>query len=54
MVLFLLFLHQTKGFQNACQLVEQEFLDKVNFYGKVWLPAREIVKEAIENRHSVS
>ncbi|KAG8194273.1 hypothetical protein JTE90_024596 [Oedothorax gibbosus] len=44
---------QTKGFQNASQLVEKEFIDRVTFYSKVWLPARDIVKQAIKNRHSV-
>ncbi|KFM59707.1 UPF0160 protein MYG1, mitochondrial, partial [Stegodyphus mimosarum] len=40
-------------FKKASQLVEQEFLDRVNFYGKIWLPARDIVKSAILNRISV-
>uniref|UniRef100_A0A2L2YB76 UPF0160 protein MYG1, mitochondrial n=1 Tax=Parasteatoda tepidariorum TaxID=114398 RepID=A0A2L2YB76_PARTP len=44
---------ETKCFKKACELAEQEFLDRVNFYGKVWLPARDIVKQAIKNRHSV-
>ncbi|GFR14608.1 UPF0160 protein MYG1, mitochondrial [Trichonephila clavata] len=45
--------NQTKCFEKACQLVEQEFVDRVNFYGKIWLPARDIVKTAIQDRFSV-
>ncbi|XP_055933486.1 MYG1 exonuclease-like isoform X2 [Argiope bruennichi] len=44
---------ETKCFEKACQLVEQEFLDRLNFYGKIWLPARDIVKSAVQNRFSV-
>ncbi|GBN00022.1 UPF0160 protein MYG1, mitochondrial [Araneus ventricosus] len=44
---------ETKCFEKACQLVEQEFLDRINFYGKTWLPARDIVKSAVQNRFSV-
>ncbi|CAL1262879.1 unnamed protein product [Larinioides sclopetarius] len=44
---------ETKCFEKACKLVEQEFLDRVTFYGKIWLPARDIVKTAIQNRFSV-
>ncbi|XP_054716616.1 MYG1 exonuclease-like [Uloborus diversus] len=40
-------------FQNASKLVETEFLDRVHFYGKVWLPARDIVKKAIMDRSKV-
>jgi len=41
---------ENECFKKASKLVEEEFLGRVNFYGKIWLPAREIVKQAIENR----
>lgn len=44
---------ETDCFKKASKLVEDEFLSRVKFYGKIWLPARHIVKQAILNRNSV-
>ena len=41
-------------FQSAMQLVGSEFLQVLNEMYQVWLPARSVVQEAIENRFSVS
>jgi len=40
-------------FQEAMKLVGDEFMDKVNYYGDVWLPAKELVRDAVEKRKSV-
>ncbi|GAB6022277.1 UPF0160 protein myg1, mitochondrial, variant 2 [Chamberlinius hualienensis] len=37
-------------FHKALDLVGHEFLDRVNFYAKAWWPAREFVKDSVENR----
>jgi hypothetical protein len=37
----------------ATDLAGSEFLEAVEYVSKVWLPARDIVKEAIEGRHQV-
>ena len=39
-----------KGFYKAMELVWPEFQERINFYAKVWLPARDIVSNALENR----
>ena len=41
-------------FQNAKEYVGKEFVDKVIYYGTVWLPARSIVQNAVKNRFNVS
>jgi len=41
------------GFRRAMELTGQEFLDRVNFFGKAWLPARSIVEEAVQKRDEV-
>lgn len=35
------------------KLVGDEFMDKVLYYKKAWLPARELVVEAVEKRKEV-
>ena len=41
------------GFYKALELTRSEFLDKVNYYGRVWWSARDIVHQSLENRFSV-
>lgn len=41
-------------FQNAKEYVGKEFVDKVIYYGTIWLPARSIVEKAVKNRFNVS
>lgn len=38
------------GFQKAMDLTKTEFLDRVNYYGKVWWSARDIVAKALQSR----
>jgi len=40
-------------FERAMQLVGGEFLDKLNYYHSVWLPARTIVQSSIADRFNV-
>ncbi|KAL0221187.1 hypothetical protein RCL1_001041 [Eukaryota sp. TZLM3-RCL] len=40
-------------FKKAVEIVGEEFIDKVMWYVKYWLPARSIVQEAFNNRFSV-
>lgn len=40
-------------FQSAMALTGAEFMDAVNYYGKVWLPARQFVKDALATRLEV-
>ena len=35
------------------KMVEAEFLEDVNYFKNVWLPARTIVQKAIEERYKV-
>lgn len=42
-----------KGFLKAVELTGFEFLDSVNYFGKVWLPGRKYVVDALNARHSV-
>lgn len=42
-----------EGFKKALKMVGEEFLEQVDFYRSAWLPARELVEEAIKNRHQV-
>lgn len=37
-------------FYKAIQLTGESFTDKLNYYYKAWLPAREIVEKAVEDR----
>lgn len=41
-------------FSKAMQLVGDEFEDRVLYLYNSWLPARELVKKAIEKRKQVS
>ena len=41
------------GFYKALDLTRLEFLDRVNYYGKVWWAARDIVSTCIQNRFTV-
>lgn len=41
------------GFYKAVELTGTEFLDKVNYFGKVWWAARDLVSKAYENRFQV-
>ena len=36
------------------KMVGAEFLDKVLYYKKSWLPARELVEEAVKGRKEVT
>ena len=38
------------GFYRAMDLVRPEFVDLIDYYSKVWWPARKIVSDAIEKR----
>eukprot|EP01114_Cavostelium_apophysatum_P010963 TRINITY_DN2511_c1_g2_i2.p1 TRINITY_DN2511_c1_g2~~TRINITY_DN2511_c1_g2_i2.p1 ORF type:complete len:333 (-),score=56.42 TRINITY_DN2511_c1_g2_i2:311-1309(-) len=40
-------------FKRAMEMAGEEFLDKVDYYGKSWLPAREYVERAISSRFEV-
>ncbi|CAH0596476.1 unnamed protein product [Chrysodeixis includens] len=40
-------------FKKAIGLVSSEFLYSVNYFTSVWLPAREFVRDALENRFEV-
>ncbi|XP_047439846.1 UPF0160 protein MYG1, mitochondrial [Mugil cephalus] len=42
-----------ESFKKALKMVGEEFLEQVDFYRSAWLPARELVEEAIKNRHQV-
>ena len=42
-----------KQFDLAMELVGAEFEDRVHSYHKIWLPARDLVKTAVEKRHEV-
>ncbi|XP_030324100.1 UPF0160 protein MYG1, mitochondrial [Calypte anna] len=41
------------GFKRALELVGREFLERVEFYHRAWLPAREVVEEALRRRFEV-
>ncbi|XP_041467211.1 MYG1 exonuclease-like isoform X3 [Lytechinus variegatus] len=41
------------GFLKAVALTGEEFLDRINYYAKVWLPARSVVKTALQDRFNV-
>lgn len=42
-----------KLFVTAMKLVSKEFLDDLNYFISVWLPARDYVKSSLENRFKV-
>eukprot|EP00091_Calanus_sinicus_P023723 TRINITY_DN8177_c0_g1_i1.p1 TRINITY_DN8177_c0_g1~~TRINITY_DN8177_c0_g1_i1.p1 ORF type:complete len:394 (-),score=111.95 TRINITY_DN8177_c0_g1_i1:137-1186(-) len=41
------------GFYKAMELTRTEFMDRVNYYGKVWWAARDIVNKSIQDRFKV-
>ncbi|XP_058869378.1 MYG1 exonuclease [Acipenser ruthenus] len=41
------------GFHKAMEMVGEEFLDRLDFYHRSWLPARSLVEEAIRTRDEV-
>uniref|UniRef100_A0A8C6W703 Melanocyte proliferating gene 1 n=1 Tax=Nannospalax galili TaxID=1026970 RepID=A0A8C6W703_NANGA len=41
------------GFRHAMELVQEEFLQRLNFYQHSWLPARALVEEALAQRFKV-
>ncbi|XP_040395342.1 MYG1 exonuclease isoform X1 [Cygnus olor] len=41
------------GFRRALELVGGEFLDRLDYYHRAWLPARALVEEAIRRRFEV-
>lgn len=41
------------GFYKAMDLTRIEFMDRVNYYGKVWWAARDIVNNSIQDRFKV-
>jgi len=41
------------GFYRAMELTRLEFLERVHYYARVWLPAREVVKSSLLERFSV-
>nr|XP_021404234.2 UPF0160 protein MYG1, mitochondrial [Lonchura striata domestica] len=41
------------GFRRAMELVGSEFLERLDFYHRAWLPARALVEEAIRQRLEV-
>ncbi|KAK9501063.1 hypothetical protein O3M35_002177 [Rhynocoris fuscipes] len=45
--------NEENAFKNAMDMVSNEFQDRVFYYVKDWLPAREVVLQAIENRFNV-
>ncbi|KAN0055672.1 hypothetical protein ACTA71_011555 [Dictyostelium dimigraforme] len=42
-----------KQFEKAMELMGQYFLERLDYYGKSWLPCRSIVENALENRKKV-
>jgi len=42
-----------KLFVKAMEMVEAEFLEKVDFWGRAWLPARAIVQQSLQERLDV-
>lgn len=42
-----------EGFKKALKVVGDEFLDRLDFYKSSWLPAREVVEEAVKKRHQI-
>ncbi|XP_040395343.1 MYG1 exonuclease isoform X2 [Cygnus olor] len=46
-------LYDKAGFRRALELVGGEFLDRLDYYHRAWLPARALVEEAIRRRFEV-
>uniref|UniRef100_A0A671RJ59 MYG1 exonuclease n=1 Tax=Sinocyclocheilus anshuiensis TaxID=1608454 RepID=A0A671RJ59_9TELE len=42
-----------EGFQKALALVGAEFKDRLHYYMKAWLPAREFVQQVVQSRYQV-
>ncbi|XP_051957285.1 UPF0160 protein MYG1, mitochondrial isoform X1 [Xyrauchen texanus] len=42
-----------EGFHKAMALVGEEFQDRLDYYMNAWLPAREIVQQAVQTRYQV-
>ncbi|VDK22090.1 unnamed protein product, partial [Anisakis simplex] len=42
-----------KRFEDAMKLVGQEFLERLGYLHKSWLPARDIVAEGVKNRFDI-
>nr|XP_057911704.1 UPF0160 protein MYG1, mitochondrial [Doryrhamphus excisus] len=42
-----------EGFKKAMAMVGEEFLDRLDFYKSSWLPARQVVEDAVNQRHKV-
>lgn len=42
------------GFRRAMELVGSEFLERLDFYYRAWLPARVLVEEAVRRRFEVT
>lgn len=40
-------------FEQASKLMGEAFVAKLDYYGKAWLPARDIVENALSNRFSL-
>ncbi|XP_014465533.2 MYG1 exonuclease [Alligator mississippiensis] len=40
-------------FQKAMELVKAEFLDRLDYYHRAWLPARTLVEDAVQKRFEV-
>ena len=41
-------------FEEAVTMVGKEFRERVLYFRDVWLPARDIVLEAVQKRHTVN
>ncbi|XP_069735694.1 MYG1 exonuclease [Phaenicophaeus curvirostris] len=41
------------GFRRAMELVRNEFLERLDFYHRAWLPARALVEDAVRRRFEV-
>lgn len=48
-----LLLHPQAGFKRAVELVGSEFMDRLDYYHRAWLPARALVEDAIRRRFEV-
>jgi len=40
-------------FEQASKLMGEAFVAKLDYYGKAWLPARDIVEKALSNRFNL-
>ena len=46
-------MHSQARFLQASTMVGTEFLDRLDYYAKAWLPARDLVVAALEKRKQV-